>query len=90
MPTSTYPALHACLYCGRHPSTHAPATPDSVDACPACGLCDALEDQPSPEACPRCQGVGVVRDGGVGLPCPVCRPGVLAAAIAARLRSGGT
>lgn len=35
--------LHACLHCGRHPATHAPANADSDDACPGCGLGDALE-----------------------------------------------
>jgi hypothetical protein len=32
-------SLSACI-CGRHPSTHEPAGPDSEDDCPLCGLGD--------------------------------------------------
>lgn len=42
-------ALHSCLSCSRHPSTHAPASAD--DACPMCGLGENETEQLPLDGC---------------------------------------
>lgn len=41
LPSTPSTALHACLVCGRHPSTHLFA---GEDRCGMCGLGDERED----------------------------------------------
>lgn len=37
-----------------------------------------VEPKPKPDVCENCGGTGVVGDGRVSVPCPVCRPGAVA------------